>query len=66
MIEHLSFGVKNEALAGDLVEEIQLGRSAAWLWRQVSITIAIGASKAVREVAVPILFAATWSMLYPM
>ena len=65
MVEHLTFGLKNEALAGDLVEELQLGRSAAWLWRQVLIAMAIGASKMAREVAVPTLFAAVWSMLYP-
>jgi D-alanyl-D-alanine carboxypeptidase len=66
MVEHLTFGLKNEALVGDLLEELQLGRSAAWLWRQVLIAIAIRASKITREAAVPALFAAAWSMFYPM
>ena len=30
MLEHLAFGSDNEALCGDLLEEFQLGRSAAW------------------------------------
>jgi hypothetical protein len=29
------FGNGNEVLAGDLVEEYQRGRTAAWYWRQV-------------------------------
>jgi hypothetical protein len=35
MLEHLLWGGRNEALAGDLLEEFQRRRSAAWYWRQV-------------------------------
>jgi hypothetical protein len=35
MLEHLNAGNSNEALAGDLVEEVRCGRSAVWYWRQV-------------------------------
>jgi hypothetical protein len=31
------FGNRNEALAGDLVEEYRRGRSVAWYWRQVRV-----------------------------
>lgn len=35
MLEHLTPGGENEALAGDLLEEFQHRHSAAWYWRQV-------------------------------
>ncbi|HKV93050.1 MAG TPA: hypothetical protein VJW20_10935 [Candidatus Angelobacter sp.] len=42
MLEHLTFGRKNEALAGDLLEEFRRGRPATWYWRQVLVAIVIG------------------------
>ena len=35
LLQHLGDGVKNEALTGDLLEELSQGRSAGWYWRQV-------------------------------
>ncbi|TAM81535.1 MAG: hypothetical protein EPN47_12335 [Acidobacteria bacterium] len=35
MLEHMQWGGRNEALAGDLLEEFQRRRSASWYWRQV-------------------------------
>jgi hypothetical protein len=35
MLEHMLWGGRNEALAGDLLEEFQRRRSATWYWRQV-------------------------------
>ena len=35
MLDHLLWGGRNEALAGDLLEEFQRRRSVAWYWRQV-------------------------------
>jgi non-heme chloroperoxidase len=65
MLEHLTFGSDNEALSGDLLEELQLGRSALWYWRQVLTTIAIRAGGAARKFAVPVVFSVGWAMLYP-
>jgi non-heme chloroperoxidase len=65
MLEHLAFGSDNEALCGDLLEELQLGRSAAWYWHQVLAAIGIRACCAARKLAVPVAFSAGWAMLYP-
>jgi hypothetical protein len=35
MLDHLLWGGRNEALAGDLLEEYKRRRSVAWYWRQV-------------------------------
>jgi len=35
LLQQLALGDKNEALAGDLIEEFERRRSAAWYWRQV-------------------------------
>lgn len=42
MLEHLTLGRKNEALAGDLLEEFRRGRTAVWYWRQVLLAIVVG------------------------
>ena len=65
LVEHFALGLKNEALAGDLLEELQHGRSAAWFWRQVGFAIAIGISNRLRDLALPVIFCAAWTSLYP-
>jgi hypothetical protein len=65
MLEHLTFGAKNEALAGDLLEEFHSGRSASWYWRQVLAAIGIRAYQAACASVVPLIFSAVWTMLYP-
>jgi hypothetical protein len=42
------FGNGNEVLAGDLVEEYQRGRTAAWYWRQVLVAILVGCGHEIR------------------
>jgi len=42
MLDLLGYTRENLALAGDLLEEMENGRSAAWYWRQAVIIIACG------------------------
>jgi hypothetical protein len=42
LLQHLAPGPMNDSLAGDLLEEFNLGRSAAWYWRQVLLAILVG------------------------
>ena len=65
MLEHLTFGCRNEGLAGDLCEEFRSGRSGGWYWRQVFGAIAIGLCRAAGNHATVALFALLWSMLAP-
>jgi hypothetical protein len=45
LVEHVVPGDKNEALAGDLLEQFGQGRSASWYWRQVFVAMLMGLSK---------------------
>lgn len=65
MLEHLTFGARNEALSGDLLEEFQHGSSTAWYWRQVLSAITVAAFSRSRTCVSPLIFSAGWSVLYP-
>ncbi len=58
-------GRRNDALAGDLLEEFRNGRSTRWYWRQVLAAIAIGGGREIVNHRMVLLFAAAWSMLAP-
>ena len=65
MLEHLHIGPYGESFAGDLEEELRAGRSAGWYWRQVLSAIGMDVLTLLRACAVPVVFSAGWSMLYP-
>lgn len=65
ILEHFTFGSDDEALSGDLLEELHSGRSVVWYWRQVLAAIAIRVREAMRASAVPFIFSVAWTMLYP-
>jgi hypothetical protein len=65
LLEHVNAGERNEALAGDLLEEFQSGRTAGWYWRQVLVAIALGCSRNILSHTRLIVFAVLWSMAAP-
>jgi len=65
MLEHSTPGPRNEALAGDLLEEFRQGRSVGWYWRQTLAAIAIACIREILNHRAMLLFAVLWSMLAP-
>jgi hypothetical protein len=51
LLERLDSGGSREALIGDLVEEIGLGRSRLWIWQQVLALCGLAAADHVRNYA---------------
>ncbi len=45
LLDLLGYTRQNAALAGDLLEDFRLGRSAAWFWRQALMVIVNGAAR---------------------
>jgi hypothetical protein len=45
LLERLVSGAKKESLIGDLAEQYEHGRSAAWYWRQVLTAILVGTAR---------------------
>jgi hypothetical protein len=66
LLEHLTFASDTEAISGDLLEELRAGRSTGWYWRQVLLAIGIRVWVAARQYALPLIFSAGWSILYPL
>jgi hypothetical protein len=62
ILEHLTFGGKNDSLAGDLLEEFRRGRPASWYWRQVCGATACGIIKEVSNHWLVMVFAALWTV----
>jgi len=65
MLEHLTTGACDEALAGDLLEESRAGRSHIWYWRQVLSAILLNWGQALWRRRMVLLFAAMWGLLTP-
>jgi hypothetical protein len=65
MLENLTSGRRDEALAGDLLEEFRAGRSNGWYWRQVLSACAVSWSKSLAVRGPALAFALLWSALAP-
>jgi hypothetical protein len=68
MLEHCTPGLRNDALAGDLLEEFRSGRNdrtRAWYWRQVLAAIAIGCFREILNHRSAMLFAVLWAIVSP-
>ena len=58
-------GPRNEALAGDLLEELRSGRSRAWFWSQTRCALLLAWSKSITLRAPAILFTLLQTALVP-
>jgi hypothetical protein len=68
MLEHWTPGPRNDALAGDLIEQFRSGRThrtRAWYWRQVLAAIAIDCFREILNHRSVIFFAVLWSAASP-
>lgn len=62
ILEHLVPGKKNDALAGDLLEEFRRGRSSTWYWRQVLSAFAVGCTQELRANWLAFVFGFFWAL----
>lgn len=65
MLEHLTFGGKNEALTGDLLEEFRRGRSVIWYWRQVLVAIVVAVARVLRQQWMAVAYTLLWAIPFP-
>lgn len=65
ILEHVPPSKWSESLAGDLLEELEAGRSPAWFWRQVLDAVRIGAFQRLVRHRSMTLFAVAWAMPAP-
>jgi hypothetical protein len=65
ILEHLTSGVRDEALAGDLIEALHNGRSNGWYWRQAIAACAVSWSESLRARTALLAFVLLWSMAAP-
>jgi hypothetical protein len=65
ILERCTPGKRDQALAGDLLEEFQGGRSHGWYWRQCLAACLVGWVRYLGNRSSLIAFATLWSMLAP-
>lgn len=65
ILEHLATGTRNDALAGDLLEEFRAGRSDAWYWRQTLSACAVSWTRSLALRGPMLVFALLWCALAP-
>ncbi|MGA7340925.1 MAG: hypothetical protein WBE72_15760 [Terracidiphilus sp.] len=65
ILEHRMPGERDQALAGDLLEEFRSGRTALWFWRQVLSAVFLRCWRELLIHRSAMLFAVLWSMLTP-
>ena len=65
MLEHMTSGVRDEALAGDLLEVFRRGRSDGWYWRQAFGACVVSWFESLRARASMLVFAILWTIMAP-
>jgi|GEM_PF-554618 len=65
MLEHMTSGVRDEALAGDLLEVFHRGRSDGWYWRQALGACVVSWFESLHARASMLVFAILWTIMAP-
>ncbi len=65
VLEHLTPADRDEALAGDLLEDFRAGRSDGWYWRQALAAFAVAWGRHFAQRRALLVFALLWSMMAP-
>jgi hypothetical protein len=65
MLEHMTSGVRDEALAGDLLETFQRGRSDGWYWQQAIGACLVSWFESLRARASMLVFVILWTIMAP-
>lgn len=65
LLQHFTLGKADEALAGDLLEELCSGRSAGWYWRQVLAAISVSWWRDAMNLSSAAIFSALWATVTP-
>jgi hypothetical protein len=65
LLEHLTPVDRDEALAGDLLEDFRSGRTDGWYWRQALAAFAVAWSRYFAQRRSMLLFVLLWSMMAP-
>lgn len=65
LVDRIDLATKGHALSGDLLEELENGRSLGWFLRQIAATVLISSGTLASRCTTLLLFSAGWSLLYP-
>jgi hypothetical protein len=65
VLEHCVPGGGNDAMAGDLVEQLRAGRTRGWYRRQVLGALALGWARDLGDDRALVVFALLWSVFEP-
>ncbi len=65
LLDRINLGTKGHALAGDLLEELENGRSMGWFLHQIAAAILINSAAIASRCTTLLIFSAGWSLLYP-
>jgi hypothetical protein len=49
LLDRFGSPYQRESLAGDLIEQLQNGRSSAWIWREILCAVLIGRLRAIES-----------------
>jgi len=65
MLGHLTSGERDEALAGDLLEQFRTGRSDHWYWGQAGAALLVSWSRSLTARGPALAFAMVWCIMAP-